>query len=117
MALTVAAVARLGPLTRLANYRSDGPGPIYDQPGVDDGILQRAASLLPRGATYGVFGEPAFDLQGGAMLYFPPALQVPNVRAQWVLSYHAPQLLPSGLRSLSVHRVAKGVFLIRVEPT
>jgi hypothetical protein len=61
-----------------------------------------------------VFGEPIFDLQGGALLYFPPALQIPNGEARWVLSYHAPQLLPSGLRSLSVHRVAKGVYLIRV---
>jgi hypothetical protein len=114
VAVAIAAGTRFGPLARLANYRADGPGPIYDNPGVDDRILRRAASLLPHDATYGVYGNPLYDLQGGALLYFPPALQIAPENAQWVLSYRAGRLLPPGLRSLRSYRLADGVYLVRV---
>jgi hypothetical protein len=116
VAAAAAAGAQVGPIERLANYRPDPPGPIYDDPGVDDRLLKRAASLLPAGATYGVYGNPLYDLQGGSPLYFEPNLQLPPEVADWVLSYHAPRRLPPDLHALETKTVAPGVFLIRVRP-
>jgi hypothetical protein len=114
LAAAAAAAARIGPVERLASYTPDPPGPIYDDPGVDDAVLKRAAALLPRGATYGVTGTPLFDLQGGAPLYFSPALQVPISEADWLLSYHAAPEVPPGLHVFKTETVADGVFLLRI---
>ena len=105
----------VSPVERLANYRADGPSPIYDHPGIDDAALRRAGKLLPDGARYLVVAQPYGDVESAALLYFDPALPVGEPRlATWVLSYHVGRGLPGGLRPARTYRLGDGIFLVRV---
>ncbi len=115
------APGRLGsPVRRLANYRADSAEPIYNWP-LDAKAIRRAAAILPDSphATYYIHTRPepqlGHDLIGAGLLFFLPALPVPEPReARWVLSYEAPTLLPRGLRALRTYRLGRRIYLVRV---
>ncbi|MDX6507988.1 MAG: hypothetical protein QOG06_2632 [Gaiellaceae bacterium] len=126
LAITVLAVApgRLGtPIRRLANYRADTRDPIYNAP-LDAAAIRRAGELIPnsRRETYYIYTRPepqlGHDLIGAGLLFFLPALAVPDPKdARWVLSYEAPTLLPRGLRPQRTYRLGRKVFLVRIGHT
>lgn len=107
------------PVARLAAYEGDGPEPLYDAP-VGGAAVRRAGELLPDSTTYAVYAPAADPLLAGnlkaaAQLFLAPALPVHDFgRADWILSYDAPELLPPGLRPLRVHRLAPGIALVEV---
>jgi hypothetical protein len=115
------APGRLGsPIRRLANYRPDTRDPIYNA-AVDARAIRRAGEVLSTSSkvTYFIYTGPypqlGHDLIGAGLLFFTPARSVPDARdAQWVLSYHAPRLVPPGVRVRSVHRLGPHIFLVRV---
>ncbi len=115
------APGRLGaPIRRLANYRADTADPIYNWP-LDARAIRRAGAILPDSerTTYYLHTRPepqlGHDLIGAALLFFLPALAVPEPgQAQWVLSYEAPTLLPTGLRAARVYRLGRRIYLVRV---
>ena len=105
----------VSPVERLANYRADGPNPIYDHPGIDDAALRRAGKLLPGDARYLVVAQPYGDVESAALLYLDPALPVGDPRlATWVLSYHVGRGLPAGLRAVRRYRLGDEIFLVKV---
>ncbi len=127
VAALAAAPALDGPISRLANYESDGPDPIWDVPGIDSAALRRAGELLPDDARYFLFTPPAGqdapyestlragNVLAGAFLFLAPAAQVRlPADADWVLSYQAPTLVPPGLRAERTVALGEGVFLVRV---
>ena len=108
------------PIRRLANYRGDTRDPIYNAP-LDARAIRRAGALLPdsRSVTYYIHTRPepqlGHDLIGAGLLFFLPAVPVPSPReAQWILSYDAATLLPSGVRAERTYRVGRRIYLIRV---
>jgi hypothetical protein len=109
------------PIRRLANYRADSADPIYNWP-LDAHAIRRAGAILPNStqATYYIHTRPepqlGHDLIGAGLLFFLPALAVPDPReARWVLSYEAPTLLPAGVRALHVFRLGRRIYLVRVK--
>ncbi len=108
-----------GPIRRLANYAADGPDPIWDTV-VDGAALREAGRILPDNATYALYypvadGQLAHDLQGATLLFFTPALPLKHVRdAGWVLSYHAPRLLPEGVHAERTYNLSPRIYLIKV---
>jgi len=120
LALAVAP-GRIGsPVRRLANYRADTRDPIYNAT-VDATAIRRAGALLPnsRRTTYYIYTRPepqlGHDLIGAGLLFFLPALAVPDPRqAQWILSYEAPRLVPLSLHARRVFRVGGRIFLVEV---
>jgi hypothetical protein len=120
LALALAPRPLSSPIRRLANYRADGPEPIYNAP-IDGRAIRRAGAILPDSdrVTYYIHTRPApqlgHDLIGAGLLFFLPALAVPSPReAEWVLSYEAPTLLPRGLRAERTYTVGPRIFLVRV---
>jgi hypothetical protein len=115
------APGRLGaPIRKLANYRPNTADPIYNWP-LDARAIRRAGEILPDSdrVTYYIHTRPqpqlGHDLIGAGLLFFLPALAVPDPReAQWVLSYEAPRLVPPGLRPIHVYPLGKRIFLVRV---
>jgi hypothetical protein len=115
------APGRLGaPIRRLANYNADTRDPIYNAP-VDGTAIRRAGALIPnsRNETYYIHTRPepqlGHDLIGAGLLFFLPALAVPDPRdARWVLSYEAPTLVPHGVRAGRTYRLGPRIFLVRV---
>jgi hypothetical protein len=110
------------PIRRLANYRADSADPIYNWP-LDARAIRRAGAILPNSTheTYYIHTRPepqlGHDLIGAGLLFFLPALAVPDPReARWVLSYEAPAMLPRGVRVLRVHKLGRRIYLVRVEP-
>jgi hypothetical protein len=108
------------PIRKLANYRADGPDPIYNAP-VDARAIRRAGAILPDSGrvTYYIHTRPApqlgHDLIGAGLLFFLPARAVPSPReARWVLSYQAPTLVPKGLRAERTYEVGPRIYLVRV---
>ena len=108
------------PIRRLANYRADTRDPIYNAP-LDARAIRRAGALLPdsRSVTYYIHTRPepqlGHDLIGAGLLFFLPAVPVPSpFQAQWILSYDAATLLPSGVRAERTYRVGRRIYLIRV---
>ncbi len=126
-ALTLATIGlalapgRLGaPIRRLANYRADTRDPIYNAP-VDAAAIRRAGALIPnsRHETYYIHtrAEPQLghDLIGAGLLFFLPALAVPDPKdARWILSYEAPSLVPRGVQAARTYRLGPKIFLVRV---
>src|SRR5919108_5698669 len=107
------------PIRKLANYRADGPDPIYNAP-IDGRAIRRAGALLPDSdrVTYYIHTRPepqlGHDLIGAGLLFFLPAVPVPSPReAQWVLSYDAPTLLPKGVRAARTYPVGHRIYLVR----
>ena len=125
LALTTVGLAlapgRLGaPIRRLANYRADTRDPIYNAP-LDAAAIRRAGALIPnsRRETYYIHTRPepqlGHDLIGAGLLFFLPALAVPDPRdARWILSYEAPSLVPSGVQPERTYRLGPKIFLVRV---
>jgi hypothetical protein len=115
------APGRLGaPVRRLANYRADTRDPIYNAP-IDAAAIRRAGALIPnsRGETYYVRTGPdpqlGHDLIGAGLLFFLPALAVPDPHdARWILSYKAPTLVPRGIRAGRTYRLGPKIFLVQV---
>jgi hypothetical protein len=110
------------PIRKLANYRADTRDPIYNYP-LDPRAIRRAAAILPdsRHATYYIHTRPepqlGHDLIGAGLLFFLPAVPVPSPRkAQWVLSYEAPTLLPKGVRAARTYSVGHRIYLVRLRP-
>lgn len=108
------------PIRRLANYRPDTRDPIYNAP-VDAAAIRRAGALIPNSSaeTYYIHTRPApqlgHDLIGAGLLFFLPALAVPDPRdARWILSYEAPTLVPQGVRVKRTYRLGPRIFLVRV---
>lgn len=108
------------PIRRLANYRPDTRDPIYNAP-VDAAAIRRAGALIPNSSdeTYYIHTRPApqlgHDLIGAGLLFFLPALAVPDPRdARWILSYEAPTLVPHGVRVKRTYRLGPRIFLVRV---
>jgi hypothetical protein len=122
IALAVAP-GRIGaPIRRLANYRADTRDPIYNWP-LDPRAIRRAGALLPNSTrtTYYIYTRPepqlGHDLIGAGLLFFLPALAVPDPRqAEWVLSYQTSSLLPPGLRAKRTYELGNRIYLVRVEP-
>jgi hypothetical protein len=112
---------RLGaPVRRLANYRADTRDPIYNAP-IDAAAIRRAGGLIPnsRRETYyihtGPYPQLGHDLIGAGLLFFLPALAVPDPRdARWIMSYQAPTLVPRGVRAGRTYRLGPKIFLVRV---
>ena len=115
------APGRLGaPIRRLANYRADTRDPIYNAP-IDAAAIRRAGALIPnsRRETYFIYTRPepqlGHDLIGAGLLFFLPALAVPNPHnARWILSYQAPSLVPRGISAGRSYRLGPKIFLVRV---
>jgi hypothetical protein len=115
------APGRLGaPLRRLANYRADSRDPIYNAP-IDGSAIRKAGALIPnsRRETYYIYTRPepqlGHDLIGAGLLFFLPALAVPDPKdARWILSYEAPSLVPRGVRAGRTYRLGPKIFLVRV---
>jgi hypothetical protein len=115
------APGRVGsPMRRLANYRSNGPDPIYNWP-LDARAIRRAGALLPdsNGVSYYIHTRPepqlGHDLIGAGLLFFLPAVPVADPsEARWVFSYQAPTLLPAGLQPGRIYRVGRRIYLVRV---
>ena len=115
------APGRLGaPIRRLANYRADTRDPIYNAP-IDAAAIRRAGALIPnsRDETYFIYTSPepqlGHDLIGAGLLFFLPALAVPDPHdARWILSYEAPSLVPRGVRAGRTYRLGPRIFLVRV---
>ena len=108
------------PIRKVANYRADSREPIYNYP-LDAAAIRRAGAIVSAsGRTrYYIATRPipqlGHDLIGAGLLFFTPARSVPDAReAQWVLSYHAPRLVPPGVRVRSVQRLGPHIFLVRV---
>jgi hypothetical protein len=108
------------PIRRLANYRADSADPIFNWP-LDAHAIRRAGAILPNStnATYYIYTRPepqlGHDLIGAGLLFFLPALAVPDPReAHWVLSYEAPTVLPPGVRPLRVYELGRRIYLVRV---
>lgn len=116
------APGRLGaPVRRLANYRADTRDPIYNAP-VDGAAIRRAGALIPnsRSETYYIHTRPepqlGHDLIGAGLLFFLPALAVPDPKdARWILSYEAPTLVPRGVRAGRVYRLGPRISLVRAD--
>ena len=54
-------------------------------------------------------------LIGAGLLFFLPALAVPDPReARWVLSYEALSLVPRGVKAERTYRLGPKIFLVRV---
>ena len=110
------------PIRRLANYAADGPDPIWDT-AVDGAALREGGRILPDHATYALWfpaadGQLAHDLQGATLLFFTPALPMKRVAdAGWVLSYHAPRLLPRGMRAERTYTLGPRIYLVKVRGT
>jgi hypothetical protein len=115
------APGRLGaPIRRLANYRPDTRDPIYNAP-VDAAAIRRAGALIPNSSreTYYIHTRPepqlGHDLIGAGLLFFLPALAVPDPKdARWILSYEAPSLVPRGVGAGHTYRLGPRIFLVRV---
>jgi hypothetical protein len=115
------APGRLGaPIRRLANYAADSRDPIYNAP-VDAAAIRVAGALIPnsRRETYYIYTRPepqlGHDLIGAGLLFFLPALAVPQPKdARWILSYEAPSLVPRGIRAGRSYRLGPKIFLVRV---
>ncbi len=118
--VAVAPVPRLHWLYREAvRSNADGPDPLFSAP-VDGPAMRHAGALLPDDATYYIHASQSdaplrYNLTGAARLFFTPAVGVQVAeRAQWVLSYRAPDLLPPGLRAGRSVRLGDRIYLIRV---
>jgi hypothetical protein len=115
------APGRLGaPVRRLANYRADSRDPIYNAP-IDPAAIRKAGALIPnsRRETYYIHTRPepqlGHDLIGAGLLFFLPALAVPDPKdVRWILSYEAPSLVPRGVRAGRSYRLGPKIFLVRV---
>ena len=110
------------PIRKLANYRADTRDPIYNWP-LDPRAIRRAGTILPdsESATYYIYTRPepqlGHDLIGAGLLFFLPALAVPDPReARWVLSYEAPTLLPGGVHAERTYELGRRIYLVRVRP-
>ena len=108
------------PVRRLANYRPDTRDPIYNAR-VDAAAIRRAGALIPNSSneTYYIHTRPdpqlGHDLIGAGLLFFLPALAVPDPKeARWILSYEAPTLVPPGVRVERTYRLAPRIFLVGV---
>jgi hypothetical protein len=115
------APGRLGaPIRRLANYDADTRDPIYNAP-IDAAAIRKAGTLIPdsRRETYYIYTRPepqlGHDLIGAGLLFFLPALAVPDPNdALWILSYEAPSLVPRGVQAGRRYRLGPKIFLVRV---
>jgi hypothetical protein len=117
--LAVAPRPLSSPIRRLANYRADGPDPLWDtRPALDGAAIRRAGELIPDGSTYWIYGpggQWVHDLQGAGFVFFPTALPVGRAsQAEYVFSYERQRLLPPGLRASRVWRVGPRIFLVKV---
>jgi hypothetical protein len=121
VATAVLAVAPRSPIARLANYDSDGPDPLYDAD-VDGAAIRRAGELIPEDATYYIHTAPSDplligNLKAAGQLFFAPALPVRDAaRADWIVSYRAPRLVPRGLHAGRAYRLGERIWLLEVEP-
>jgi hypothetical protein len=110
------------PIAKVANYRADPPGPIFNVP-IDDGALARAGEIVPDDAVYVLIdgappspGDPKtllhHDLLGASYLHLVPA--VPSVRlrdAGWAIAYE--QDVPaSGVEKR--YELGPGIVLVKV---
>jgi hypothetical protein len=120
VATAVLAVVPRSPIARLANYDSDGPDPLYDAD-VDGKAIRRAGELIPEDATYYIHTAPTDplligNLKAAGQLFFAPALPVRDVaRAEWIVSYQAPKLVPAGLHIGRAYRLGERIWLLEVE--
>jgi hypothetical protein len=106
------------PFRRLANYRSDGPNPLWDaRPPLDSAAIRKAGELIPHGATYWIYGpggQYVHDLQGAGLLFFPALAVGSPKQAQYVFSYEQPRLLPQGVRAARVWQVGPRIYLVKL---
>jgi hypothetical protein len=110
------------PMRRLANYRADPPGPIWNTP-IDDAAIAKAAAFIPRDGVYalvdGSAAEAGFsrstlhhDLAGAAFLHLLPAVPAVHLRdAEWAIVYDQP--VPER-RVIATHRLGSHVTLVRL---
>lgn len=109
-----------GPIARVAGYRPDPPGPIWNTP-IDDAAIAKAAAFVPRDGTYilvdGSAAKAGFsrsvlhhDLVGSSFLHLLPAVPAVHLRdAGWAIVYDQP--LPKGR---VVARLGPHVTLVRL---
>jgi hypothetical protein len=93
------------PIRKLANYRSDPPGPIFNVP-IDEQAIARAAAIMPRDSVYALVdgappspGNPQtllhHDLLGATYIQLLPAVPAVRLRdASWAIVYKQP--IPAG---------------------
>jgi hypothetical protein len=110
------------PLRKVANYRPDPAGPLYNQP-VDDAAFVRAGKIVPPGSVYVLLdgtppspGHPKallhHDLLGAAYLHLLPSVPSVSLRnAGWVIVYHQP--IPNA-PIVARYRLAPGVTLLKL---
>lgn len=89
------------PIRRVADYRPDAPGPIWNTP-VDAAAIEKAATIIPRNGVYVLVdgappspGNPQttlhHDLLGAAYLHLLPAVPTVSLaRAGWAIVYKQP---------------------------
>jgi hypothetical protein len=86
------------PIAKVANYRPDPPGPIWNTP-IDDASIRKAAAIMPRDAVYVLLdGPPAktyahevlsHDLLGAAYIDLLPRVPAKKIDdAGWAIAYH-----------------------------
>jgi hypothetical protein len=94
-----------GPIAKVANYRPDASGPIWNVP-IDDAAIAKAAQIVPRGSVFTLIdgappspGDPKttlhHDLLGAAYLHLLPS--VPSLALEpggWAIVYKQP--VPNG---------------------
>jgi hypothetical protein len=93
------------PIRRVANYRPDPPGPIWNTP-IDAAAIEKAARIIPRNGVYLLVdsappsaGNPEttlhHDLLGAAYLHLLPAVPALSLAdAGWAIVYKQP--VPNG---------------------
>lgn len=107
------------PIDRLINVKSNGAEPSYVNLR-DDAPLRDAARIIPNNptATYFLESNSTFglDLYGAAVLYFPPAREVGDIRlAQWIVAYGVKPDIPATVRIVRRDRLGPNLVLVRIE--
>jgi hypothetical protein len=111
-----------GPIAKVADYRPDPPGPIWNTP-IDDAAIAKAARFIPRDGVYVLVDGSApkagfsrtllhHDLVGAAFLHLLPAVPAVHPRdASWAIVYDQP--VPKE-RVVARHRLSDHVTLVQL---
>jgi len=111
-----------GPIAKVADYRPDPPGPIWNTP-IDDAAIAKTARYIPHDGVYVLVDGSApkagfsrsllhHDLVGSTFLHLLPAVPAVHLRdASWAIVYDQP--VPKE-RVVARHRLSDHVTLVQL---